>query len=43
MSPADTNTGLKFVTRHNVRRYLTTRSRHEGSSRARTYPVTSDP
>ena len=43
VSPADTNTGLKFVTRHNVRRYLTTRSRYEGSSRARTYPVTSDP
>ena len=38
VSPADTNTGLKFVTRHNVRRYLTTRSRYEGSSRARTYP-----
>jgi simple sugar transport system substrate-binding protein len=43
VSPADTNTGLKFVTRHNVRRYLTTRSRYEGSSRARTYPVSSDP
>jgi simple sugar transport system substrate-binding protein len=41
VSPADTNTGLKFVTRHNVRRYLTTRSRYEGSSRARTYPVSS--
>ena len=32
VSPADTNTGLKFVTRHNVSRYLTTRSRYEGSS-----------
>ncbi len=41
VSPADTNTGLKFVTRHNVGRYLTTRSRYEGSSRTRKYPVTS--
>jgi simple sugar transport system substrate-binding protein len=41
VSPADTNTGLKFVTRHNVGRYLTTRSRYEGSSRVRKYPVTS--
>jgi simple sugar transport system substrate-binding protein len=39
VSPADTNTGLKFVTRRNVGRYLTTRSRYEGSSGARTYPV----
>ena len=38
VSQADTNTGLRFVTRHNVQRYLTTHSRYEGSSRARTYP-----
>ena len=41
VSPADTNTGLKFVTRHNVGRYLTTHSRYEGSSAKRKYPVTS--
>lgn len=39
VTPADTNTGLAFVTRHNVARYLTTRSRYEGSSSAETYPV----
>jgi simple sugar transport system substrate-binding protein len=37
--PADTNTGLKFVTRHNVDRYLTTKSRFEGSSTEDRYPV----
>ncbi len=31
VAPADTNTGLNFVTRKNVGRYLTTRSRFEGS------------
>ena len=31
VAPADTNTGLNFVTRANVGRYLTTRSRFEGS------------
>ena len=41
VSPADTNTGLKFVTRHNVSRYLTTRSRYEGSSSIRKFPVSS--
>jgi simple sugar transport system substrate-binding protein len=41
VSPADTNTGLKFVTRHNVSRYLTTHTRYEGSSRARKFPVSS--
>ncbi len=41
VSPADTNTGLKFVNRHNVDPYLTTRSRYEGSSAARKYPVSS--
>ena len=37
--PADTNTGLNFVTRANVGRYLTTRSRFEGSSMEDKYPV----
>ena len=31
VAPADTNTGLNFVTSANVRRYLTTSSRFEGS------------
>jgi simple sugar transport system substrate-binding protein len=31
VAPADTNTGLNFVTRETVGRYLTTRSRFEGS------------
>jgi simple sugar transport system substrate-binding protein len=39
VAPADTNTGLNFVTRANVARYLTTRSRFEGSSSAEQYPV----
>jgi simple sugar transport system substrate-binding protein len=37
--PADTNTGLNFVTRENVHRYLTTKSRFEGSSNREQYPV----
>jgi simple sugar transport system substrate-binding protein len=37
--PADTNTGLKFVTRQNVARYLTTKSRYEGSSALEVFPV----
>jgi simple sugar transport system substrate-binding protein len=37
--PADTNTGLNFVTRQNVARYLTTRSRFEGSSSSESFPV----
>ena len=37
--PADTNTGLNFVTRANVSRYLTTKSRYEGSSTLEQYPV----
>ena len=37
--PADVNTGLNFVTRENVTRYLTTRSRFEGSSTLEQYPV----
>lgn len=39
VAPADTNTGLDFVTRANVSRYLTTRSRFEGSSNRDRYPV----
>jgi len=38
--PADTNTGLKFVTHANVGKYLSTRSRFEGSSAREQYPVT---
>ena len=39
VAPADTNTGLNFVTRENVGRYLTTKSRFEGSSGRERYPV----
>jgi simple sugar transport system substrate-binding protein len=39
VAPADTNTGLNFVTRANVARYLTTRSRYEGSSSEEAFPV----
>jgi simple sugar transport system substrate-binding protein len=39
VSPAETNTGLKFVTRKNVRRYLTTHTRYEGSSKKEKYPI----
>ncbi|HEY4412779.1 MAG TPA: substrate-binding domain-containing protein [Gaiellaceae bacterium] len=39
VAPADTNTGLNFVTRANVGRYLTTKSRFEGSSGKEQYPV----
>jgi simple sugar transport system substrate-binding protein len=41
VAPADTNTGLKFVTRANVARYLTTKSRYEGSSSREEFPVVS--
>jgi simple sugar transport system substrate-binding protein len=41
VAPADTNTGLNFVTRANVSRYLTTKSRYEGSSPLESYPVES--
>jgi simple sugar transport system substrate-binding protein len=37
--PADTNTGLNFITRKNVGRYLTTKSRFEGSSGRDRYPI----
>ena len=39
VAPADTNTGLLFVTRRNVGRYLTTKTRYEGSSSQREFPV----
>jgi simple sugar transport system substrate-binding protein len=39
VAPSDTNTGLLFVTRRNVRPYLTTTTRYEGSSAVREYPV----
>lgn len=39
VAPADTNTGLNFVTRRNVGPYLTTRTRYEGSSSVHKYPV----
>jgi simple sugar transport system substrate-binding protein len=39
VAPADTNTGLHFVTRQNVGPFLTTRTRYEGSSRRREFPV----
>ena len=39
VAPADTNTGLNFVTRQTVARYLTTKSRFEGSSSSETFPV----
>jgi len=37
--PAETNTGLNFVTAANVARYLGTKSRFEGSSAVERYPV----
>ncbi len=39
VAPSDTNTGLLFVTKANVKPYLTTKSRYEGSSSAQKYPV----
>jgi simple sugar transport system substrate-binding protein len=39
VAPANTNTGLNFVTRANVIPYLTTKSRFEGSSPKDAYPV----
>ncbi len=39
VAPADTNTGLLFVTKQNVKPYLTTKTRYEGSSSKQKYPV----
>ena len=39
VAPSDTNTGLLFVTKANVKPYLTTKTRYDGSSSAQKYPV----
>jgi simple sugar transport system substrate-binding protein len=39
VEPVDVNTGLRFVTKANVRPFLTTKSRFEGSSSKRRYPL----
>jgi simple sugar transport system substrate-binding protein len=38
-APSDTNTGLLFVTKANVKPYLNTKTRYEGSSTQQKYPV----
>jgi simple sugar transport system substrate-binding protein len=40
MAPSDTNTGLLFVTKENVKPYLTTKTRYEGSSSSQQYVKT---
>ena len=40
MAPSDTNTGLLFVTKDNVKPYLTTKTRYEGSSSSQQYVKT---
>ncbi len=40
VAPSDTNTGILFVTKGNVKPYLTTKTRYEGSSKKQKYPVT---
>ncbi len=37
MAPSDTNTGLLFVTKDNVKPYLNTKTRYEGSSSSQQY------
>ena len=39
VAPSDTNTGLLFVTKDNVKPYLNTKTRYHGSSKAQKYPV----
>jgi simple sugar transport system substrate-binding protein len=39
VAPSDTNTGLLFVTKANVKPYLSTTSRYEGSTKKQKYPV----
>ena len=39
VAPSDTNTGLLFVTKDNVKPYLNTKTRYHGSSKAHKYPV----
>jgi simple sugar transport system substrate-binding protein len=40
MAPSDTNTGLLFVTKDNVKPYLSTKTRYEGSSSSQQYVKT---
>ena len=40
VAPSNTNTGIAFVTKANVKPYLTTKTRYEGSSKKQKYPVT---
>jgi simple sugar transport system substrate-binding protein len=39
VAPADTNTGLLFVNRRNVQRYVNTLTRYEGSTDVRAFPL----
>ena len=39
VAPSNTNTGILFVTRANVKPYVSTKTRYEGSSSAQKYPV----
>ena len=39
VAPADTNTSLLFVTKDNVNKYLSAKTRYEGSSDKQKYPV----
>ena len=40
VAPSDTNTGILFVTQGNVKPYLTTKTRYDGSSNKQKYPST---
>lgn len=40
VAPSDTNTGILFVTKQNVKPYLSTKTRYEGSSSKQKYPIT---
>ena len=40
VAPSDTNTGILFVTKENVKPYLTTKTRYHGSSNKQKYPAT---
>jgi simple sugar transport system substrate-binding protein len=40
MAPSDTNTGILFVTKDNVKPYLSTKTRYEGSSTKQQYVKT---
>ena len=39
VAPSNTNTGILFVTKTNVKPYISTKTRYEGSSSAQKYPV----